>query len=134
MRLQEVVDWSLAGMAGADEPPEIVLTVDVAADPELGRVLADAATAGGRGFAGSWRAGTKDDTPIVSFLLLEDTDDGLERAWWTERLEVRMLTAATTVPHTVRLVPVDGGGNGLLVEVDHASARVTELLATLPRT
>lgn len=121
MRLQEVVEWSLE--ASADDPAVIVLKVDDAADTGLAAALVSS-----RGFAGSWRAGTKDDTPIVSFLLLEDGGPGLERAWWTEQLDATLLEAATRVPHHVRLVSTSTGA-GLQVEVDHASARVTELLA-----
>jgi hypothetical protein len=135
MRFQELVDWSLVDEA--DGEPTIVLVVDDSADDALAAALSGGDAAAGRGFSGSWRAGAKDDTPIISFLLLEDDEPGLERAWWTERLDPALLAAAIRVPHQVHLVPRTAAGGegtpaGLRVEVDHASARVAELLADHP--
>jgi hypothetical protein len=136
MRFQELVDWSLVDES--DGEPAIVLVVDDGGDDALAAVLRGGDAAAGRGFSGSWRAGAKDDTPIISFLLLEDEEPGLERAWWTARLDPALLAAAVRVPHHVHLVPraAAGGGEGmpagLRVGVDHASARVAELLADHP--
>lgn len=147
MRMRELTEWAVA--TGADGCPLVVLVVDPADDPELAGALgAGTGTDGGsdpQPLAGTWRAGELTGLPVVSFLLVEEADPGLERAWWTSAFDRALLEAVLAEPHTVALVPAAAAGDraaatlvaaaargGLAVEVTDASRRIAELLSALP--
>jgi hypothetical protein len=131
MRLRELLRWSVAT---SDEGlPRIVLVVDDAGDEAFLAAIGDDDQTPSERFAGTWRAGERDGEPLISFLLVEEADPGLERAWWTTTYDRSLLEAAARTPHRVLVLPVSRvGGDGVLVDVEHPSVRVAELLAALP--
>jgi hypothetical protein len=131
MRLRELLRWTVT--TSADGRRLIVLVVDDAGDEELLAAVAHEDRAPSERFAGTWRAGERDGESLISFLLVEEADPGLERAWWTTTYDRALLEAASKTPHQVVVVPhTRADGDGVLVDVDHPSVRVAELLAALP--
>lgn len=127
MRLLELTLWSVD--AAEDGRPVVTLAVEADGDGALTRALDGDPATYADGFAGQWRAGARGERTLVSFLLVEEADPGLERAWWTHDFDRALLEAVSTAPHDVVVQTADG--RGVRIEVEYASARVAELLEAL---
>lgn len=145
MRLRELAGWTIVGADA--ERPLVILVIDEVRDDELAAALAAEDTVPSERFAGTWRAGARDGKALISFLLVEEAEPGLERAWWTDTFDRALLEAVARTPHDVALLPhalageLDAARTGsadevrarlagaMVVEVEHPSARVAELLS-----
>jgi hypothetical protein len=118
-----------------------VLVVDDSSDDELAAVIAVEGIVPSPNFGGVWGGGQKDGDWLVGFRLIQ-LGGGVERQWFTSNIHRGLLTAVLEVPHLVSVMPSEIAGDAttveamlprlggsLILQVDHASPQVAEILA-----
>jgi hypothetical protein len=119
----------------------IVLVIDDRDDDELASVIARENLVPSDNFGGLWGSGERDGYWLVAFQLIQ-LGGGVERKWFTDNIHRPLLEAILDVPHYVSIMPKeiagDAGtanaivprlGGSLMVQVDHRSPQVAEVLA-----
>jgi hypothetical protein len=119
----------------------IVLVVDDTGDDELAAVVAREDMVPADNLGGLWGTGERDGYWLVGFQMIE-LGGGVERQFFTDNIDRRMLEAILDVPHLVAVMPREIAGDAnsgeemlprlggsLLIEVEDRSPQVEKVLA-----